>query len=257
MRRHAYLVCILLMAALCAAQTQPSAPAQSSYHPVAEIHITSPKPGMTAQYEQARKTHMAWHRTQKDPWSWQTWEIVTGPNTGGYVTGTFGHRWTEFEAREKFNATDRADAERTMAPTTAMAEMNYAILRTDLSRNPENPTMPRMAAVTHFWVNAADVPAFTEAIKRINAGITKIQYPAKPSRWYQVMSGEGPHFVMVSDRASWADMEPLDRTIDEAMAQAYGEQEGPALMMSLRKGVKRMSTELIVHRPDLSYVAAK
>lgn len=258
MRRLAYLACTLLIATVCLAQTAPTAPAQTPNNPVGEIHITMPKPGMTAQYEQARKTHMNFHRAQKDPWSWHTWEIVTGPNTGSYVTGSFGHRWTEFEAREKFAATDRADADRTMVPTTASATMSYAILRTDLSRNPEIPTtMARMATATHYWLDPVDVPAFVEALKRINAGVDKVKYPMKPSRWYQATSGEVPHFVLITDRATWADMEPQERTLDEAMAEAYGQQDGQTLMTSFRRGIKRVVNELMVYRPDLSYIAAK
>jgi hypothetical protein len=35
------------------------------------------------------------------------------------------------------------------------------------------------------------------------------QLSVKPSRWYSLANGGGvPSFVLVNDRASWADMEP-------------------------------------------------
>jgi len=58
---------------------QSSAAAQGD---VVEIHINKIKPGMTRQYEEGRKKHMNWHRQQNDAWSWYTWEILTGENTG-------------------------------------------------------------------------------------------------------------------------------------------------------------------------------
>jgi hypothetical protein len=48
---------------------------------------------MTQQYEAGRKKHMAWHKSQKDTWSWYAWEVVTGENTGSYVIGTFEHNF--------------------------------------------------------------------------------------------------------------------------------------------------------------------
>jgi hypothetical protein len=52
---------------------------------------------MSQQYEAGRKKHMAWHKSQNDPWSWHKWEVLTGPNTGSYVVGTFGHNWKDME----------------------------------------------------------------------------------------------------------------------------------------------------------------
>src|SRR5678815_1889883 len=86
---------------------------QSSNAPqgtLAEIHINKVKPGMTRKYEEGRKKHMMWHHKQKDAWSWYTWEIVTGENTGAYVIGTFGHNWSDLDGRAKFEAEDSVDA---------------------------------------------------------------------------------------------------------------------------------------------------
>src|SRR5438045_7913965 len=96
----------VLVCSLAVAQQSPTAPAGD----LVEIHINKIKPGMTRQYEEGRKKHMMWHRKQNDAWSWLTWEILTGENTGSYVIGTFGHRWSDFDARTKFEVEDSADA---------------------------------------------------------------------------------------------------------------------------------------------------
>jgi hypothetical protein len=85
-----------------------------------------------------------------------------------------------------------------------------------------------------------------------------VKYPAKPSRWAQLANGgDSPQFVLQTDRASYADMEPLSKSVDEAMAEAYGKEEGAALMAGLRKSIKRLTTEMRVWRPDLSYMPGK
>src|ERR1700751_2394360 len=101
------LILICLTAALAVAQAAPPAS-------VCEIHINKVKPGMTAQYEQGRAKHMAWHKAQKDAWSWVTWEITTGKDTGGYLVSSCGHAWKDFDGREKFNDADAENANTTM-----------------------------------------------------------------------------------------------------------------------------------------------
>ena len=86
---------LLLAASFAAAQAQPET--------VCEVHINKVKAGMAAQYEQARAKHMAWHKAQKDAWSWSTYQITTGEDTGAYLISSCGHPWKDFDAREKFN----------------------------------------------------------------------------------------------------------------------------------------------------------
>jgi hypothetical protein len=62
---------------------------------IVEIHINRVKPGMTQQYEAGRKKHMAWHKSQNDAWSWNTWAVLTGPATGSDVVGSFGDHWKD------------------------------------------------------------------------------------------------------------------------------------------------------------------
>ena len=56
---------------------------------LAIINTHTPKPGATAKYEAARVKHMAWHKAQKDPWSWLTWEIVSGDASESFSASKF------------------------------------------------------------------------------------------------------------------------------------------------------------------------
>ena len=57
------------------------------------VYFTKPKAGMTQQFEAGRKKHNDFHRSQKDTFTWNTWAIATGDNTGNYFTSTSGHAW--------------------------------------------------------------------------------------------------------------------------------------------------------------------
>jgi hypothetical protein len=82
------------------------------------------------------------------------------------------------------------------------------------------------------------------------------QYPAKPSRWYQlVVGGEGPRFVVVTDRASWSDMQSPEQTMGDMLKKAYGDDD--KTLQSLRDAVDHTESQLMNYRADLSYMPAK
>ncbi|MBV9087892.1 MAG: hypothetical protein JOY79_10440 [Acidobacteriaceae bacterium] len=247
-------MCVLWASTLLFAQ------AQSAGGNLAEIHTNRIKPGMTAQYEAARKKHMGWHRSQNDAWSWLVYEILTGDHTGSYVVGTFGHNWKDLDAREKFNESDSADAIASMGPYMAGEETSYSLLRPDLSLapTPSGPPAP-LVTVTHFLLNPDGRNDFMAAVKQVNAGITKSNFPVVPSRWFELVNGgHSPHFVLVGDRANWAAFQPTtDKTLDDMMADVYGKDQGAAILNSLRKSAHMIYTETLRYRSDLSYTPGK
>jgi len=228
---------------------------------IAEIHFNRIKPNMVQQYENGRKKHMAWHKNQKDAWSWYTWQITTGDNTGNYVVGSFGHEWKDFDARgDRFVQADSADALMNMGASLASEDESYYTLRPDMSLNPEsNPPSP-LITVSHFMLNPEGINDFIEGVKKVNEGIKKTNFPLSgPSRWYQLVNGgQGPHFVLVGDRANWAAFQsPTDKTLDMMMEEAYGKDQGAAILTSLRKAMHSSFSEALTYRPDLSYIAGK
>lgn len=227
---------------------------------VAEIHVNRVKPGMTAQYEAGRKKHMVWHKTQKDAWSWYVWEVLTGEGTGSYVVGTFQHQWKQFDGRDKFNEADSADAQASMGASLAGDQTSYYLHRADLSGGPEAFPPTKMIAVTHFMLKPDGINDFVEGVKKVGEGIKKTSYPLSgTNHWYQLVNGgEGPHFVLVGERANWASFQPpTDKTLDAMMEEAYGKEQGAAILSSLRKAIRSVHSEALQYRPDLSYVAGK
>jgi len=229
---------------------------------IAEIHLNAPKPGMTAQYETGRKKHMAWHKAQKDAWSWYVWEVLTGEYTGTYVVGTFQHQWKDFDGREKFNKSDGADAMASMGSSLRdKNQMSYYLYRDDLSSGPEvMPPPTPLISVTHYFLKPEGLNDFVEGVKKIGEGIRKTNYPLSGNNHvYQLVNGgDSPHFVLVGDRANWAAFAPAtDKSLDAMMEEAYGKDEGAAILASARKAIRSVMTEALQYRPDLSYVAGK
>lgn len=230
--------------------------AQSAPEKICEINVTTPKPGAAKQFEAARKKHNGFHQTEKDKNAIIVWAVLTGPASGKYVTGTCGLTWKDMDGHDAFDKRDDADRQLTLMPTIAANEMSFYALRSDLSSTPE-PAMPaKMSTVIHFFVKSAGLAAFTDSVKKINAAIAQTKYPAKPSRWYQLANGGvGPHFVLVTDRGSWADMQGPEQSLVDMLKQAYGNDD--KTLQTLREQVDHTFSEMLEYRADLSYMPAK
>jgi hypothetical protein len=230
--------------------------AQSAPDKICEVHINKVKPGMAAEYEQGRAKHMAWHKSQNDAWSWDTWEITTGPETGAYLISSCGHPWKDFDAREKFNVEDGANANATMGSALAEETMSYYTLRSELSDTPKPGSPPAYLSVLFIHLKPEGVAEFTNAIKQVNEGFAKTNTPRFPSYWYSLANGgTGPEMVLVQERKTISDMAGASpKTLDEMMKEAYGDQ-GAGMLLSLRKAYYHSESELLHYRADLSYMA--
>lgn len=243
-----FIVC--LTATLALAQAPPPAS-------VCEIHINKVKPGMTAQYEAGRAKHMAWHKSQNDKWSWDVWEFTTGENTGNFVIATCGHDWKDFDARDKFNVADGADANASFGSYLAGSTMAYYVHRSDLTvAHKMGATPPPYLNVIHFFLKPEGVLEFADAVKKINAAFDKTTTPRTVQDWYALASGgHGPELVLVQERKNIGEMAGTTaKTLDQVMQEAYGA-EGATIMNAARKSYWSTTSELLHFRADLSYLA--
>jgi len=247
MRKFALIATLLFLASSVLAQSSPQV--------ISEVFVTTVKPGMTAQWEAGRKQHSAYHASQKDTWNILVWQYVTGDRTGAYLSASPNHNWKDIDAREAFNKADRPEIEKSMGASTASSNKAYFVYRDDLSLTKPPATPAAMRTSATYSVIPEHVNEFTDAIKKINAAIQKTNYPAKPSRWYSLANGgEVPTYILITDRASWADMEPPEKKLEDALKEAYGD-TGPAILDQLRRSCHRIVSETSIFRADLSYMA--
>jgi len=243
---------LLLSVIVCLAATVVLAQAPKAN--VCEVHVNKVKPGMTQQYEQGRAKHMAWHKSQNDTWSWETYEVTTGENTGNYLIVSCGHDWRDFDAREKFNVADGQDAQASMGTALLGDTTSYYVLRTDIAPASPNQQPSPYLAVTYFRLKPEGLSDFTEGVKKIGAAVVKAD--PRVSEWYSLANGgTGPEMVLVSERKSIGDLAlPGGKTVDQIAQEAYGP-DGATTLTTLRKAYYNSRTELLHFRPDLSYMA--
>jgi len=225
---------------------------------VCRIFFQTPKPGMTAQFEAARKKHNQFHASQKDTWTWGTFEIQTSEMTGTYVTSTCGHSWKDFDAWEqKMGKADSADAGASIGPTVQGGNNAFYIYRSDMSLAPDMPQSP-MVAVNVYTLHPGAAPDFIDAIKKINEALNKQPDWPKTSGWLQLANGgEAPTFVLLNARQNWGEFAPRDKSPQDVLTETIGKEAADAVYKTVRESTARLQVHAATHRPDLSYTPGK
>lgn len=234
-----------------------SAFAQQQPGNVATVYSVKAKAGGWGQLEEALKKHFAWHKAQNDSFAWHTWQVMSGDNVGDLVVGTFGHAWKEFDARAELEKADEADFVANVLPSVDKMNLYYFTMVPEASRPSARETPTAMAQVTHYFVKPSGVTQFADALKEIKAALDKADYPVH-MRWYRLFSGgEGPRFVVAIDRNSWAELEPMAKSLEQVIADVTTPAKAVELASAVRDNTRYTYSELLVYRPDLSYVPTK
>ena len=219
---------------------------------VAEIHCLDVQLGAEAKFEDAWKKHIDWHREQGDTWTWNAWNIMTGPNSGSYCAGTFGHKWEDFDNPAVSREADEADVQATFWPFVKDHRMTFSANLPKVSRPADDPAS--MSSVIFFNVRFGMDDEFNYLIGEFHKAIEKTETPWR-YRWFrQVSGGEGGTYVLVLPRANFASFNPSGKPFPEMLEEAYGREAADTLLASWRKVVKGTRNVLTKARPDLSYI---
>ena len=240
-------VLALLMSVSVSAQTTPP-------DSVTEVIRQKVRPDMQQQYEAGRKKHMAWHKTQNDPWAWDVFEITSGPDTGAYVIASGNHQWKEMEQWEaKMGDADTADSRAAMGGSTESSARTYWTQLSSISRLPPQNERTPLLTITYYRVKPGSDTTVRAAIGKVSAALETAKFPMR-SVWYVLTSGgEGPTYAAVTPRAGLGDMGPTP-TLLQTLETQLGKAESDALIKSFFDNVISIDTEMLRRRADLSYV---
>lgn len=237
---------VLLVPVMLYAQTPPDS--------VMEVLRQKARPGMVSDYEANRKKHMAWHTAQKDPWTWEVFQIMTGPDTGGYVIASGDHQWKEMEDWvARFADADAGDSQETMGPNIASTERTYWTQLNAISRLPKTPDRAPLITVTRYHVKPGHEAAFRAAIGKVNAALDAARFPLATIWFTLANGGAAPTYALVAPRNGLGEMAPAP-SLTEILEKQLGKPASDALVKSFFDNVTGIETELLRLRIDLSYL---
>ena len=221
---------------------------------VTEVLRQKARPGMQQEYEASRKKHMAWHKAQNDTWAWDVFEIMTGPDTGGYVIASGNHQWKEMEEWDaKMGDADTADSRAAMGGSMGSTQMAYWTQLNSISRLPAPNDRQPLLTVTYYRVKPGSDAALRAAITKVNAVLDAGKFPLH-TIWYVLTNGGvGPTYAVVVPRSGLGQMAPIP-TLLALLEKQLGKPAADALLKSFSDNVISTESEMLQRRPDLSYV---
>ena len=224
--------------------------AQDDGGSIAAIHCFEVQPGSEADFEAGWKKHTDWHRKQKDSWTWVAWQVTTGPDTGRYCAGTFGHNWEDFDSPGVPEEADLADMAATFVPFVREHKATFWARMPEVSRPGEGPVA--MSAVVFFHTRFGTADKFNYLAGEFQKAIEKTE--KWNYNWHALVSGgEGGTYALVLPRSNFAAFKP-GKPFAQVLREAYGQARADALLAEWRTVVTGSESHITRSRPDLGYV---
>lgn len=220
--------------------------------PIAKIYLIKVKPGMGQKFEEAYKTHLDWHREQKDSWVWEMWQYETGPRAGQYVVVTPGHKWSDFDDRGEMGKADGEHAEKTLLPLVDSLEPFFSQVIPEVSRMPQGMDDVAVARVTDHHVRPGMEFEFMKLIGTIAKAMADSE-GAGPLFWDRSLTGAGGVYTMIEMLPDWASLAPPEKPMLQRLTEKLGAMETAKMVETYSKCVERTERQLVTYRRDLSY----
>jgi hypothetical protein len=220
------------------------------------VHV-KPKAGMTDQWVEGGKKHMEFHRQKGDTWSWFVWQVISGDDTGDFLIGSFGHKWSDFDNMPVSEAEDQADYKATIEPYTESVSVGYSAFMAKHSLPPgEDAAPPKLLSVMTVYAKPEKVADYLNAVSKIPEALEKAQSPTR--YWFSrvVAGGRLPAFTVVFPHENWAAIAPSGTPFRKMLEEAHGQTEADAILRSLSDAAYGSRNVILAYREDLSYIPA-
>lgn len=247
-------VSLILIPMPLAAQDKPST--------ITTVETQTPKLGMESQYEAGRKQLAAWRKQMNDPSPLFVFENITGEETGAYLVLTEAKHWADFDKPAVSMQDSVAEYKKVMADANPRVVSRMYEYLGDVSYPGPNGSMSeplKFSEVITFHVKYAKRAQFRGAMTLIHSAAEKAKWPVEFD-WYALESGGTmPTYVLVESHANWADFEdkPEMKPLRDILKDSFGQAEADAVMHNLDDSIETESGNIVVYRPDLSYIPAK
>lgn len=220
---------------------------------IGRVFRVQPLPGHQAQFEEAYKGHVEWHREQEDEWNWDCWEYIAGPYTGQYAVVTGGHHWADF-SRPEIGKADQEHARKHLSPHIESIYGYFSRIHPELSSMAALDRPPALASLYVYTLKPGMGGQFVEAVRQIHETLQAAEWE-EPYFWVEVAEGssEGDQFYVVVPRESWGDFEEPEKTLAEVVREQLDESEANALRQRFWETVKSYESHTVAYRTDLSY----
>lgn len=244
------LTCLLALGLPAAALAQ-DAPERVTLHYQMEV-----KAGHRAQFEEAFKKHVAFRKSEGDPWDWEVWAPAISHSMNSFVVRSQSHTWAEIDDYAFQREKGMAHFEETVMPHLTAVHASMDRLDEELSHSPDEADgMPALVALTHHWLEPGKAQQWREAAKTVSKAVVDQDFTEGHFILWQEAGGKVPAVTIVFPQSNWADMQSEDqRTLLDVLAAGRSEAEAKKILDRLDDAVAHTVREIYAFRSDLSLI---
>ena len=208
-----------------------------------------PKPEKVTEFEKALAAHAQKFHT--GDWKWRTYEILSGPDAGGYHVSEGPNSWAQLDDRKDISKEHTADFNMNISPiTTSQGSQGFAVYREELSSVPLTEVTEKMA-VTHVFPKQGCADTIAALLKKVKVVWQKSNEPVAVFQ----ASGSGPvqYILVFRYKTGWKERDPAFRkSFMERYKAEYNESGYADYLAVIQQYVESSWTELLSLRADLS-----
>lgn len=208
-----------------------------------------PKPEKVTEFEKALTSHAQKYHTGE--WKWRTFQILSGPDAGGYHVVEGPNSWAQLDERKDISKEHTADWNTAISPmTTGQGMQGYSVYREDLSSSPLNEFAEKMATL-HVFPKQGYSDSIAAQLKKIKVVWEKTNEPVAVFQ----ASGSGPaRFVLVFRyKTGWKERDPgFRKSFMERYKAEYSDSGYNEYLTAVQQFVDKTWSELLIYRADLS-----
>ena len=226
---------------------------------IAKIWTFIPKNGDQAGFEKAFAEHVQWRRDNKDPWHWDVYVQVDGPEVGAYYARSGNHSWADFDAYDASEFVAKASDHWTRTVSPHLDDIHSSITRwlPALSNWPDDAPIYNLFQLQHIQIKPGHMRAYTQAVGTIADALKQAKWPYHWGLDAMMSGGEGPSVTLVLPSMKWADMAEPKPNFYDTMAGVIGEEKAAKTMADLNATVATTKVTIVRRIPELEVKAAK
>ena len=207
-----------------------------------------PKTDKVEEFEKALASHA--QKYHKGDWSWRVFDILSGPDAGGYQITEGPNSWAQLDERNNISPEHTADFNKNVSPlTTDRSSSFFSVYRADLSTT-ELTAFTDKIAISHVFIKPGFGQAFEETIKKIKkaweAGNQTVAV-------YEASSSGPPQYIFVFRyKDGWKERDSSYRKpFKERYNAVNGEDSFDTYLEAVQKYVDHSWGEMLQIRKDL------
>lgn len=222
---------------------------------LSDVWLVMPKAGMTTQFENAVRTHLAYRADVGDSRSWTAYAATVGSNPRLYQWRAGGLTWADQDAYMAEDQEKGYSAHWFANVDQYVDHYHHFMERSDFENShwPEGLGQhPYYGVTTWSWKQGAG-PASEEARKKLSQIAMEDGWADRGYNWMWLSRiGGRPTLMIVAEYDSYADMAPPEQDFFEFVSETVGAEEAGKLFADFGSGFTDSSYTVWAHRPDLS-----